>query len=262
MLLAISFSTAITILTAYLANGLENGLARTPPMGWLSWLRFGCQTDCKNNPQTCISENLVVDMVDRMVLDGYKEAGYQYVNLDDCWLSGNRDSLGRLQADPARFPHGIKWLTDYVHKNGLKFGIYEDYGTKTCAGFPGSLGHIEQDAQTFADWGVDYVKFDACNVKHEDIDIGYPQMSVALNKTNRPMVYSCEWAFYSQFYLHQKPNYTKIRHYCNVWRVFDDIGTDWSSILKTIKYYDQNQEDLIVGSGPGGWNDPDMVSAC
>lgn len=96
------------------ANALDNGLALTPPMGWLSWVRFGCETDCVKHPLTCISERLLMDMADRMVEDGYKDAGYEYVNVDDCWLDTSRDAQGRLQPDPKRFPHGIKWLTDYV----------------------------------------------------------------------------------------------------------------------------------------------------
>lgn len=128
------------------------------------------------------SERLFRDMADCMVADGYKEAGYEYVIIDDCWLSKERDKDSKLQPDPERFPSGIKALADYVkypeplhhisrfnylqfqvHSKGLKFGIYEDYGTKTCAGYPGSLEYLALDAQTFADWGVDYLKLDGCN---------------------------------------------------------------------------------------------------
>lgn len=100
--------------TIAVVEALDNGLALTPPMGWLSWVRFGCETDCVHHPLTCISERLLMDMADRIAKDGYKEAGYKYVNVDDCWLASTRDDQGRLQPDPARFPHGIKWLTDYV----------------------------------------------------------------------------------------------------------------------------------------------------
>ena len=118
-----------------------------------------------------------------LVVGGRKDVGYEYLMLDDCWLSHERDKNGRLQADPKRFPSGIKSLADYCHKLGLKFGIYEDYGTQTCAGFPGSLGHFDIDAQTFADWGVDYVKFDGCFSDPETMDVGFPEFGRALADT-------------------------------------------------------------------------------
>ncbi|XP_033115560.1 alpha-galactosidase A-like [Anneissia japonica] len=108
------------------------------------------------------SEKLFMDMADRLVEDGFKDVGYEYINIDDCWASKERDSNGKLQADPDRFPSGIKKLADYVHSRGLKLGIYNDYGTKTCGGYPGSLGYLDVDAKTFAEWGVDMLKMDGC----------------------------------------------------------------------------------------------------
>jgi len=132
--------SALTILSvSQLASGLENGLARTPPMGWLAWERFRCNTDCANDPHNCISERLFRQMADLIVAEGYHDVGYTYINVDDCWLA-HRDRRGRLQADPHRFPSGMKSLADYVHSKGLKFGIYEDYWNFTCAGYPGILG--------------------------------------------------------------------------------------------------------------------------
>ena len=113
---------------------LDNGLARTPPMGWLSWERFTCNIDCVNYPHNCINEQLYKDMADRMVQDGFKDVGYQYVNIDDCWSEMERDSQNKLVADKKRFPSGIKALADYMHSKGLKLGIYGDVGYKTCAG--------------------------------------------------------------------------------------------------------------------------------
>ena len=113
---------------------LDNGLARTPPMGWLSWERFTCNIDCVNYPHNCINEQLYKDMADRMVKDGFKDVGYQYVNIDDCWSEMERDSQNKLVADKKRFPSGIKTLADYMHSKGLKLGIYGDVGYKTCAG--------------------------------------------------------------------------------------------------------------------------------
>ena len=136
-------------------QALDNGLARTPPMGWMTWQRFRCNTDCKNDPENCISEHLVREMADKLVEDGYLASGYEYIIVDDCWLSHTRDPVtNKLQPDPKRFPSGIRKLADYVHSKGLKFGIYEDYGTLTCGGYPGSIDHLELDANTFAEWYV------------------------------------------------------------------------------------------------------------
>ncbi|XP_037764498.1 alpha-galactosidase A isoform X2 [Chelonia mydas] len=179
------------------AGALENGLARTPTMGWLHWERFQCSTDCAREPLSCISEQLFMQMADLMVSDGWKDVGYEYVCIDDCWMSLTRDDQDRLQPDPERFPSGIRKLADYVHSKGLKLGIYGDVGNKTCAGFPGSYGYYDLDAQTFADWGVDLLKFDGCNYGTLDQLVeGYRNMSLALNKTGRSIVYSCEWPLY------------------------------------------------------------------
>lgn len=157
-----------------------------------------------------------------MVSRGYLSVGYEYIIVDDCWLSKSRDPItGKLLPDPERFPSGIKLLADYVHSKGLKFGIYEDYGTLTCGGYPGSIDHLELDAQTFAEWGVDYVKLDGCYADIKQMDTGYPQMGEFLNKTNRPMVYSCSWPAYQEGTI--QPNYEKIAKYCNLWRNYDDI---------------------------------------
>ncbi|XP_050821034.1 alpha-galactosidase A isoform X2 [Gopherus flavomarginatus] len=179
------------------AGALENGLARTPTMGWLHWERFLCSTDCALEPLSCVSEQLFMQMADLMVSDGWKDVGYEYVCIDDCWMSLTRDHQDRLQPDPERFPSGIRKLADYVHSKGLKLGIYGDVGNKTCAGFPGSYGYYDLDAQTFADWGVDLLKFDGCNYGTQDqLAEGYRNMSLALNKTGRSIVYSCEWPLY------------------------------------------------------------------
>jgi len=238
--------------------GLDNGLALTPPMGWLAWQRFRCNTDCVNDPHNCISERLFYEMADRLVADGYAAVGYQYINIDDCWLSNSRDPRGRLQADPDRFPHGIRALADYVHSLGLKLGIYEDYGNFTCAGFPGILGHLEEDAQTFADWDVDYVKLDGCHAFPEDMDKGYPEFGYHLNRTGRPMVYSCSWPVY-QVFDGKKPDYASIIRHCNLWRNYDDIQDSWKSVTDIVDYYGDQQDDLIPLAGPGHWNDPDML---
>ncbi|KAK6172849.1 hypothetical protein SNE40_016426 [Patella caerulea] len=238
-----------------LIYSLDNGLALTPPMGWLSWERFRCNLDCENDPHNCISEDLYKQMADRIVADGYKDAGYEYVCVDDCWLAPTRDANGRLQPDPNRFPSGMKALADYIHSKGLKFGIYEDFGVKTCAGYPGSEYYLELDAQTFADWGVDLLKFDGCGANAADFAYGYPAMTFYLNKTGRPILYSCEWPGHA----HNTASYSAVRKYCNTWRNYIDINDNWQSLVQILVFYGKDQHNFSAYAGPGGWNDPDQL---
>ncbi|KAG5674338.1 hypothetical protein PVAND_004313 [Polypedilum vanderplanki] len=237
---------------------LDNGLALTPPMGWLSWERFRCNTDCEGDPENCISENLFRTMADLVVSEGYAAVGYEYINVDDCWLEKNRGPRGELVADRKRFPSGMRALADYVHAKGLKFGIYEDYGNYTCAGYPGILGSSRQDAEQFASWEVDYVKLDGCYSLPTDMDVGYPEFGRHLNRTGRPMVYSCSWPVY-QIYAGISPNFTSIIEHCNLWRNFDDIQDSWASLESIIDYYGNNQDYIIPNAGPGHFNDADML---
>ena len=193
---------------------LANGLARTPPMGWNDWNSFGCD----------VTEQLVKDTADRMVANGMKDAGYQYVNIDDCWMTHSRDSAGDLVPDPAKFPDGIKGTADYVHGRGLKLGIYESAGTATCAGYPGSLGHEQQDADSFAAWGVDYLKYDNCNNQGVPWQQRYDAMRDALANTGRPIVYSlCEWG--------EDDVWTWGAATGNLWRTTGDINASYASML-------------------------------
>ncbi|KAM6151336.1 alpha-galactosidase A [Rhynchocyon petersi] len=239
-------------------RALNNGLAMTPTMGWLHWERFMCNVDCKEYPDSCVSEQLFMQMADLMVSDGWKDAGYKYLCIDDCWMAPTRDSKGRLQADPQRFPGGIRRLANYVHSKGLKLGIYADVGNKTCAGYPGSFGYYDIDAKTFADWKVDLLKFDGCfcdSLKH--LADGYKYMSLALNRTGRSIVYSCEWPLY--VWPFQQPNYTEIKQYCNHWRNFGDVLDSWQSITNILNWSSSHQSTILNFAGPGGWNDPDML---
>jgi len=236
--------------------GLENGLARTPPMGWLSWERFRCNTDCKTDPEFCISERLFRGMADSMAADGWLGAGYNTVIIDDCWLARTRAKDGSLQADPERFPSGIPALSAYIHKLGLQFGIYEDYGNFTCGGYPGILGHMKGDAATFAAWGVDYVKLDGCYSEPSTMETGYPEFGRYLNLTGRPMVYSCSWPAYQ---IGHNPDYKSIAEHCNLWRNFDDISDSWESVLRIMDYYGEDKDGFGAVAGPGRWNDPDML---
>uniref|UniRef100_A0A023G626 Alpha-galactosidase n=1 Tax=Amblyomma triste TaxID=251400 RepID=A0A023G626_AMBTT len=239
-------------------RGLDNGLARTPPMGWLSWERFLCNVDCARDPENCISERLYKTMADIMETQGYRDAGYQFVNIDDCWMANRRDVDGRLQPNATRFPSGIKALADYIHSKGLKFGIYQDSGLKTCAGYPGSLCHYMTDARTFAEWGVDMLKLDGCNVNPRLMDTLYPAYTQALNRTGRRIVFSCSWPAY-QVDLGMRPNYRAIGRACNMWRNYDDITDSWDSVLSILDYYATVQDTLVGASGPGRWSDPDML---
>ncbi|CAK8692746.1 unnamed protein product [Clavelina lepadiformis] len=258
MKLAAKFVCLVLALCLKYVTPLDNGVARMPPMGWLAWERFRCVTDCKTFPDDCISEKLFKDMADRMAADGWRDVGYQYINIDDCWMARERDDQGRLYADPERFPSGIQGLANYIHSKGLKLGIYEDYGSLTCGGYPGSQGHEATDAQTFAEWGVDMLKFDGCYSNDSSKAIGYPLMSAALNKTGRPIVYSCSWPAYEGG-LPPKVNYTELGEICNLWRNYGDIQDSWDSIIDIIEWWAVNQDVLVSAAGPGRWNDPDML---
>ncbi|WAQ98090.1 AGAL-like protein [Mya arenaria] len=241
-------------------RGLENGLARTPPMGWLSWTRFGCNIDCDSDPDFCISEKLIMSMADRLASDGYKAAGYEYVCIDDCWLAPERDIFHRLQPDKRRFPHGMKYLADYVHSKGLKLGIYEDFGTKTCGGYPGSEFFLQLDAKTFAEWGIDLLKFDTCHSDAHDNKYGYPAMSMYLNQTGRPILFSCEWP-YGELQQNLSSDYGPVRETCNIWRNFWDVSDHFDSVKSIVANYGKNNALFQKYSGPGGFFDPDMILA-
>ncbi|XP_067875456.1 alpha-N-acetylgalactosaminidase-like [Heterodontus francisci] len=249
----------LALLLASSGLSLDNGLMRTPPMGWLAWERFRCNIDCITDPKNCISEHLFMDMADRLAEDGWKELGYQYVNIDDCWAAKKRDSQGRLVADPQRFPSGIKALAQYVHSKGLKLGIYADLGTFTCGGYPGTtLDLVEVDAHTFASWGVDMLKLDGCYSNSSTKAAGYPLMSKALNTTGRQIAFSCSWPAYEGG-LPPQVNYTLLGQICNLWRNYDDIDDSWESVRGIINWYSRHQDVLQPVAGPGRWNDPDML---
>ncbi|XP_012597309.1 alpha-N-acetylgalactosaminidase [Microcebus murinus] len=237
---------------------LDNGLLRTPPMGWLAWERFRCNTNCDEDPKNCISERLFMEMADRLAQDGWRDLGYIYLNIDDCWIGG-RDANGRLVPDPKRFPHGIAFLADYAHSLGLKLGIYEDIGNLTCMGYPGTtLDKVVQDAWTFAEWKVDMLKLDACFSTAKERATGYPKMAAALNVTGRPIAFSCSWPAYEGG-LPPNVNYTRLAEICNLWRNYDDVQDSWGSVLSILDWFAEHQDVLQPVAGPGHWNDPDML---
>ena len=216
---------------------LDNGLGKTPQMGWNSWNKFGCS----------INEELILKTIDALNSSGLIEYGYNYINLDDCWQS-SRDINGVILPDSTAFPNGIKPLADYAHSKGLKFGLYSDAGFYTCGGKPGSLGYEEIDAKTYAEWGVDYLKYDNCyNDETKSID-RYTVMRDALNKTGRHIFYSmCSWGVDDVS--------TWGKDVGNSWRTTGDISDNWKSMTRII---DTNNK-WYKYAGPGGWNDPDML---
>jgi len=235
-------------------------LAATPPMGWISWNKFGGG----------ITDTLVRGIADAMVSSGMQAAGYQYINIDDMWQASSRDTSGNIAPSSSKFPNGMKALADYVHSKGLKLGLYSDRGTKTCAGLPGSYSYESKDAQTYAAWGVDYLKYDNCSpAAGSNMQTDYTNMATALKATGRPIVFSvCAWWFYNWE--------TSIGQ---LWRTGTDIvdtwdgGTDktqqshsfisllnnnggWSGRYTGASYASPG---LAQYAGPGHWNDPDML---
>jgi len=231
-------------------------LALTPPMGWNSWNPFG-----EN-----VSEKVIKETADAFVSSGLKDAGYTYIVIDDIWQGGRDSVTGLLYPDPVRFPSGIKALADYVHSKGLKFGIYSDAGTLTCGDKPGSFGYEEKDAKLFAEWEVDYLKYDFCYCPdyaslHNDYKMAmarYKAMGDALKATGRPIVFSiCEWGPRSPWLWGREVG-------GHLWRTSYDVGDKWDEprnehsqigILTSIDV----MCDLERFAGPGGWNDPDML---
>lgn len=227
-----------------------DGLALTPPMGWNSWNKF----------QTNINEQMVMQIADAMISSGMKATGYTYIVLDDGWMAMERDSItGNLIADPKKFPRGMKVVADYVHSKGLKFGLYNCAGTKTCAGYPGTRGYEYQDARFYASQNIDYLKFDWCYADGINAKEAYTTMSKALKKAGRPIVFSlCEWG--------QNKPWEWAAPVGHLWRTTGDIANQfegmknygtWSanSVMKIVDL----QDTLRKYTGPGHWNDPDML---
>ena len=247
-------------------------LALTPPMGWNSWNKFADK----------VNEDLIRQTADAMVASGMKDAGFQYVNIDDCW-QGQRDSRGFIQANPKKFPSesssvlfcprqmgfshpesrksssGMKALADYVHSKGLKLGIYSDAGAKTCGGLPASRGHEYQDAQMYAEWGIDYLKYDWCGCEDLNGQGAYTTMRDALHAAGRPMVFSmCEWG--------QNKPWLWAKDVGHLWRTTGDIFNCFDGKIDHKTWYSWGvlqildmQKGLREYAGPGHWNDPDML---
>ena len=225
-------------------------LAPTPPMGWNSWNTF----------QTNISEDLVKGIADIMVSSGMKDAGYTYIVLDDGWMTMERDKkTGDLIPDPKKFPNGLKSLIDYVHSKGLKFGLYNCAGTKTCAGYPGTRGYEYQDARFYASLDIDYLKFDWCNTEGINATEAYKTMSKALKEAGRPIVFSlCEWGDHKPWLWAEPVG--------QLWRTTGDIAAQFDGIKDYGNWHANGvmtivdmQDTLRKYAGPNHWNDPDML---
>lgn len=269
LILALTALVGLTLSNSEDVEALENGLARSPPMGWLAWERFTCETDCDQKPEACINKKLFQDMATRLVEDGFYDSGYQYINIDDCWSEKERDpETTRLVPDHKRFDDdGIHELARFVHSKRLKLGLYGDCGLKTCAGYPAQLSgsngsikgdYFETDAKTLADWEVDSFKFDGCYIHARQAESICPRFATHLMAQKRPILLVCEWPFY-MMYAHAEPDYNLASKSCNVWRYYDDIEDSWASIINTIDYTVKHQYTIVRYHGPGRWFDPDQL---
>lgn len=211
-----------------------------PPMGWNSWNTFASD----------INEKLIMDTADAMVREGLLECGYEYVVIDDCWSEKTRDKNGKLVPDPQKFPHGMKYLADYIHAKGLKFGMYSCAGSLTCAGYPGSYQHEFDDAASFAEWGVDFLKYDYCfHDKNVPGEVLYRRMGIALANCGRDILFSaCSWG------ADNSEEWVKTTG-AHMWRSTGDINDSWGSITSLTK----KQIPLFKTNGHGCFNDMDML---
>jgi len=215
-------------------------LAQRPPLGWNSWNTFGGNID----------EKLIMEITDVFIEKGYKEAGYEYIVIDDCWALKERDENGRLVPDPKKFPHGMKYIADYIHSKGLKFGMYSCAGVMTCAGYPSSYGYEYVDAQTFAEWEIDYLKYDFCHFPQSgNCKNAYLTMSMALRSCGREILFAaCNWG------MEESGKWMRSVG-AHIYRSTGDIQDNYNS-FKDIMLA---QEENFSMSAPGCYNDIDML---
>ena len=244
------FITFMALLAFATANAQKfEGLALTPPMGWNSWNTFACN----------INEQLVKDVADKFIEYGLKDAGYEYIVIDDGWMEMERDENYNLVPDHKKFPNGMKSVADYVHSKGLKFGIYNCAGSLTCGGYPGTRGFEYQDAKLYASWGVDFIKYDWCSTQNLNAKGAYETMRDAIHKAGRPMIFSiCEWGD-NQPWLWAED----IGH---MWRISGDIVNCWDCELSHGNWSAwglwpiiRMRQNIRQYNGPGHWNDLDMM---
>mmetsp|Transcript_117365 Transcript_117365/g.374018 ORF Transcript_117365/g.374018 Transcript_117365/m.374018 type:complete len:441 (-) Transcript_117365:88-1410(-) len=266
-----------------MAIARDDGL-RLPPMGWMSWERYGCQRDCVNHPDTCISAKLFETQAELLVSKGFLAKGYNRVDIDDCYMDRRDPKTNDLRADEARFPGGIPALSEKIHFCGLKFGIYNDIGPGTCASDTGlnvSAGpdevadaQLQRDVEMFAhEWKVDSLKVDGCGPRGP-MNVTYPKLGDMLNRTGRQILFSCSWPVYGALGAPCNGDLSseacfpsrEIAKSCSTWRVFKDIMDVYNlpghaGLLQIIDFYARNNETLAAVSGPGQYNDYDMLLA-
>ena len=276
---------------------LDNGVGRTPMMGWMAWIRFRCNIACDADPDNCISERLVKSMADAMVAGGYKDAGYEYVSIDDCWQAHERTPDGTIQPNSTRFPSGMKALGDYIHARGLKFGLYTAMGKTTCQGYPAlgvrsvdDMGYAKRDVETFVSWGIDYIKVDSCGgAQPSQFNTTHPLLSSwfleAAQAAGRPVLYhpsgialadgvdaagssAGEIIAAGAKGVKQYRLFAKV---ANMWRTFADMQPIWSEVQAIIDYwaaddpethprmYPNEFADFLAASRPGAVQDPDAL---
>ena len=284
-------------LAATISVALDNGVGRTPMMGWMAWVRFRCNTNCDADPNNCISEKLFREIADAMVSGGWRDAGYTYLSLDDCWQANERAANGSIIPNSTRFPSGMKALGDYIHGKGLRFGLYTAMGAESCCGYPafgcrtvqnGGCEQARRDAQTYVSWGIDYIKVDSCrnaaggpadgsefNTTHPLVSSFFLQYGQA---ANRPVLYHPSGISLRQNsgdrrggpgpHPHQFRLYSKI---ANMWRAYKDMQPEWNEVNEIIEYwaadnesghpktYDNEWEDFLSVSKPGVFQDPDAL---
>jgi hypothetical protein len=253
-----------------------------PAMGWMSWLRFLCQVDCAAHPHACINADLYRSAADALVTGGFSRAGYVRVHIDDCWAAKERDPVTeQMRPDPIRFPgvggSGIKVLVDYLAFRNLSLGLYSDQGTKTCSGYPGSVGYEELDSSTFRSWGVSYLKLDGCNplknmsgtpypccegmTCRTEYAKGYAAMGKALQHSGDgpPIAYACSWPAYLGDDEDTKPYEAIVAAGCNVWRSWTDTTCEWSRALFILDHLGNYSKTLARFIRPNHYNDPDNL---
>jgi len=247
----------IILLLIKVSWALDNGLALTPPMGWV-WDSFLCKKSCSADvdAEDCISDLLIRRKADRLKAEGFVEAGYKYILIASCWQAETRDPEGNLRPDPRRFPNGIKPLAKYLRRLGMKLGLSLSLGDSTCAGrFEGSRGHYDQDAKAMADWGVDMVKAQGCFLHYEEFDEAYVMMGFALNSTGRRINYACDWP--AILLRNAKPvSWNLVRSSCNMWDLKESNIDSWQELISQLHYFYHYNGTFVGLPGKGGWNYP------
>lgn len=284
-----SFGSASAVALAWML--FPEAKAAIPIRGWMTWERFTCEEDCTRFPETCISERLIMTMADAMEKEGFVAAGYNSVQIDDCWLASKRDANGDLQADPQRFPRGIKFVADYVHSKGMKLGLYSDVGSATCCGLPSfnvsavpdpkADAQLQRDAELLTSWGMDSLKVDGCNADAKVMNVTYPKLGAALKaaaeKFSRPSPwYSCSWPDYVGDMicggLRTEPCVPlhDIAATCQSARVYSDIADTWQDssggnhgVKNIIDFWTKNPQFAALRNSlpPASvyFNDPDQL---